>query len=1313
WINPAVLMEWLAKAPVIRQAILQIFLRVAGKAGLGAAFNILYELMVDIFAQVANRGKGYQRGWNNRNTRDAVASGALESLISTGFGGLKGGGRRLGRHVGVDPKALGAKGPGGKAVVGGAGLAGNAAEEVTTEVIVGLIMNGQIDHGILGPTAVSSALNGMTFQGIGAARDAVAGGGRPTGGPRTSRNPSTDNPDVIADIDPVPAYEPPPPAYTTAPPPVGPPPGYTETDPTRDTGAGTATGTGAAAGAATGVGAAGTSTGGPSSTAGVSVRPAPGRPTTLGVSPTTATFPDSPHAPRVSSTPPHTPTAAAFSTTSGPEPLRNPALSPAHPHDDTVAAPHPLHPAPHPPTGEQVDTFIASPPGSDALMTSDASATSDALMTSDASATSDALMTSDASATSGASMTSDASATSGNSRPAPLAAPGAWSAPPTPTTPSTTDEPTTTSAAPATTSAALATTPDRTGPTTLPDNPPQQISRTAPGVQTPVAYDLTTVRHIVDRVADRPRPNRTDRLIDDRRAQLCVEMLTEIQQELYPHRAPIARARHTTDDGWVDTGHVTDQIGHGLRWQPVRSWSDLEHDLTTAGPGSTALVLQQRPHDIGHALVLHHSSDTHQPLQWLEPQNPPGNRLIDHPDRATVHARLGTPLHARAIILDPAGAAISAATSELDPDRHTSGSQRTVPTGARWTAQSESTAQALIDVPLDHRYGAPRQHTDEDPTSRTSTTTRTPPELAIELIFRHPAKSTLINTQTKEKVGLTSAQALVLRELIRAHYKNPGKGTRSGKDFNKARGALQPPLPDPAEKWYAHVVWQLRDKLTDIKSPVEILSPDPQYSGYRLGGMELPPDDVLELPGLRLEFNPENCRLINIHAPDNEPALLNLVVGAVLRELIKARVEIPRRLVSAPALVAAYNALSPAYPLKPSRLVTALSEARRALSGIESDWQVSPPVLGEREKPRSYCLIHKDDGPGGGVVDAVATSAGPQTQAHGTTPSPQLPPASPEMVENNDRPFNESRREFGQAHGPLPIYPSHSSPASAVQPAATSNAYPFQAEAEGAPPVDVPVPDVGVSETAGDADLLFDEWRREYEETYGSLSLGSDDLPMLDGSSVPPTPRNLQSESPRVLVRVPGNGWCLLYSVMLSAPAQVAALLRLPSSAVDSHPRDAIVADWLDEFAQYPPAAAEAVGRDPDFVNAAQVVANRLARIVRNPATFRFDPYFLQPLIDIYLSGGVVSDAGLPARLDGNAREAFADAVRDWSTTWNSHIGDAYVSLLAETLDARIYVHNASGGSYCLDPDGQVRSVELHLLYTNNDHWDALLPAAM
>lgn len=261
WINPAVLLEWLAKAPAIRQGLFKLFMQLAAKASLTAAFNILYELLVDVFAQLMNRSKKYQRGWNNKNTGDAAASGALESLVG-GLFGLGGSGlRRLGRDTNVGGKSITSHlpgGKGGKALGAGAGLAGNAGEEVATEVIVGGIMNGQIDTNILAPTAVSSILNNLTFGGIGAGRDALAGGGtKDDGPPKTSSTPPpATTPPTNPDLDPVPAYEPPPPGYEL------PPPAYSEADPGAGAGAGAGTGVGAGA---VGAGTGGTGPGGPGS----------------------------------------------------------------------------------------------------------------------------------------------------------------------------------------------------------------------------------------------------------------------------------------------------------------------------------------------------------------------------------------------------------------------------------------------------------------------------------------------------------------------------------------------------------------------------------------------------------------------------------------------------------------------------------------------------------------------------------------------------------------------------------------------------------------------------------------------------------------------------------------------------------------------------------------------------------------------------------------------------------------------------------------------------------------------------------------
>ncbi|MFI7606082.1 toxin glutamine deamidase domain-containing protein, partial [Micromonospora sp. NPDC049366] len=561
-------------------------------------------------------------------------------------------------------------------------------------------------------------------------------------------------------------------------------------------------------------------------------------------------------------------------------------------------------------------------------------------------------------------------------------------------------------------------------------------------------------------------------------------MLTEIQQELYPHRAPIARARHTTDDSWLNTGHVTDQIGHGLRWQPVRSWNDLEHHLTTAGPGSTALVLQQRPHDIGHALVLHHSTDTQHPLQWLEPQNPPGDRLIDHPDRATVHARLGTPLHAQAIILDPTGTAISIATHEPHPNEHTTNSQRAAPTQARRTTQSESTAQALIDLPLDHRYGAPHQHADNDPALTT-----TSDELKISLIFRHPHKSTLINTQTNERVEITSPYALVMRELIRTYNKGPrAAATCSSGSFYKAHRALKPPLWEPMPGWHTGIISQLRTKLGTINSDVEILPPTSTRPGYRLAGSETPPDDSLSFSGVRLDIYVDECRLTTTRDRQKATRSISLMSGHILRELIRANVKHPGKAVSAANIMAVCNAIDPTY--EDSRLMSDVSELRRALSDIDADIQI-PRAGFNLAEGRTYRLAFKPGESADGVVDAAPeTSAAPHTQTHENTPSPQFQPTSPEMAEDA----------------------RHPQPTSTAHPAPTDSAHPFQAETAEAPPVDVPMPDVALGEHRYDIDVTSAPGDAHVDRPGNTYH---NDLPAFDASPSPPVSAEIAEDTNR------------------------------------------------------------------------------------------------------------------------------------------------------------------------------------------------------
>lgn len=188
---------------------------------------------------------------------------------------------------------------------------------------------------------------------------------------------------------------------------------------------------------------------------------------------------------------------------------------------------------------------------------------------------------------------------------------------------------------------------------------------------------------LVDRVAGGP----------DGRADLgpdpidCVVLLNGILESLFRARlAPIPRPADTVDDLAVGTGHARDTLAPGAQWVRVSSWQDVEHAVVKAGVGSTALVLWQRPAGIGHAFALHHTADRDDPLQWIDPHNARGDRLIDI-------TRLPSAVHTRVLILDPTGKEIRAT---LTPD---------APGAPASTSESASAVRAVIDAPTDPRYG--------------------------------------------------------------------------------------------------------------------------------------------------------------------------------------------------------------------------------------------------------------------------------------------------------------------------------------------------------------------------------------------------------------------------------------------------------------------------------------------------------------------------------------------------------------------------------------------------------------------------------
>ncbi|MFI7604326.1 hypothetical protein ACIBTV_04300 [Micromonospora sp. NPDC049366] len=1354
WINPALLMEWLAKAPAVRQGLFRLFMQLTAKASLGAAFNIIYELLVDVFAQLMNRAKRYQRGWNNKNTGDAVASGALESLVGGLFGLGKGGMRRLGSHTHVGGKSVTEHlptGKGGKALGAGAGLAGNAGEEVATEVVVGGILNGQIDTNILGPTAVSSLLNGLTFGGIGAGRDALTGSGRGSDGvpPRTSSTPPTAAPpDTVAGTDPVPAYEPPPPAYEEQ------PPAYAETDPHPSTSTGTGTGAGAAAGtgtapgagtgaaastgpgtgAATGTGTALPSAGGPGAAAstGASVPPTSGTPGTrtdpqtdvdpqsglqadTQTVPPTAVTPES--VPQIGVSPqsglqagaqsgasPQSGVGVQLGAQAGPQTgvgMQSGAEAGVSPQSGSEVA-RPVDsvapvsgPGPGPVSGqpgvlagasaEQVYSVLAELQGEGGLTLAGMTSVAErlgggwsALQASDLPQLKSGWVTPLWVQRPDGPMGLVLVERLGDGRLVQLEWAGDGSSVRTEIDPATwsvggsgtvlralrdddrlcqfmvTD--TTTDVLPV---GGVADTRGQRGSSVL--SAPQTTSglslpgvaaaggmsvgvrRVLFGAQTPAAFDRAGLERIVDQVADRPRPAPTaNPADDDRRAQLCVELLAEIQQQLYPHRAPIARAQTVTDDSRVGTGQVTDLIGGGAQWRPVGSWTDLEDSVKAAGPGSTALVLQQRSHGIGHALVLHHSTPTNADtdiataiesrLHWLEPQNPPGDRLLNGPDRETVHARLGAPLHAHAIILDPTGTASIVPTSTNDHHR-----KHVIATTKRPTNPSESTAHALIDAPLDHRYGAPRRRpADNDLPSRstagrrvttgttttgqsttsgntdpalpptptqalTTESTETFPWRDVELIFRGASvDSTLTNTVTGEWADLRPEHAVFLRRLLQIRLgPEPiiwpdGVTLRVGCAADLGVDSLQ-------TRW----VSEIADYFTDRMFPrlgikTKILRPLRGTDGVWMIGDE---SDVIAAQRSK------------------EVEGVELILG------LRGHERVINKRTKSYKIIGPYPAafLSDLFDVYPQRRWLTGEQHQARVPGAKNNYlTLSAERLNDAFTKLGIGMMVKLSlsGGGRGVWELLVT---PDEQGEGDVGG---------AVAGSQVDRRHLAAAVPAAPAPLPIYPSHPQPSSAEH--------------------DV----VGVRDAISSGVRLH--------------------------RHVPPV-------SPDEVVQVQGDGWCLLYSTMLSAPGQVAEFLTRTQPDGVGNLAAGMVAQWLTLMAQELPRSAREV-TDNYLHDAALVVAARLAQMVRRPQDFHFEAALNR----------VVS----PADRDGLAR-----AVETWGASWNGPYGNKFLRLLVEALDARVHIHGSyTHAPYGIELETQTRSSEFRLWRGEPTHWDAIPP---
>ncbi|MFF4903092.1 toxin glutamine deamidase domain-containing protein [Streptomyces sp. NPDC001068] len=195
---------------------------------------------------------------------------------------------------------------------------------------------------------------------------------------------------------------------------------------------------------------------------------------------------------------------------------------------------------------------------------------------------------------------------------------------------------------------------------------------------------LRTVSRLVERSVVRPDREGSVLSADEVPAVTCVTLLESLARELYP-RAELdnaldrpaygsgVRAAHTVDDSVLGRTGTEQRLAHGPGWHTVTSWRDLVTAVEKVGPGSSALILQQRQNGFGHAFALYHQADG---VQWLDLQQGDGLRPAPEQDAAP---------HVRAVIVDPYGKVVPVPQS--------------LPTfiGSR-------SVLALADLPTSHEY---------------------------------------------------------------------------------------------------------------------------------------------------------------------------------------------------------------------------------------------------------------------------------------------------------------------------------------------------------------------------------------------------------------------------------------------------------------------------------------------------------------------------------------------------------------------------------------------------------------------------------
>ncbi|MEU0546516.1 toxin glutamine deamidase domain-containing protein [Micromonospora sp. NPDC005979] len=196
---------------------------------------------------------------------------------------------------------------------------------------------------------------------------------------------------------------------------------------------------------------------------------------------------------------------------------------------------------------------------------------------------------------------------------------------------------------------------------------------TRPAAPSRVRMDEPAFRRTVDEVADAGNAAfvRTGLLS----LAECLALAERMVTRLYPSATPELHALRPsrTQEADAATSWLTGQTD----WTPVTGWHTVEADLRDR-PGTTAVVLLQRPNQTVHHMFLAHTLADGRVL-WADPVRPPGERVFANPG-PFADARFESAVAARALVI---------------------GADATVAPG-RSAPESASTARAVVDAPLGH-----------------------------------------------------------------------------------------------------------------------------------------------------------------------------------------------------------------------------------------------------------------------------------------------------------------------------------------------------------------------------------------------------------------------------------------------------------------------------------------------------------------------------------------------------------------------------------------------------------------------------------